>query len=111
VINAEAAQPVRVQLIDQGKALSLVWNDDARTQITAATLRAFCRCSGCSAAAFFGAAPAPAAGLAIAHAQLMGRYALNLQFSDGHDRGIYPWSYLRDIGAGAVPSPSQQVPA
>jgi DUF971 family protein len=24
--------------------------------------------------------------------------ALNLVFSDGHGRGIFPWSYLRELG-------------
>jgi DUF971 family protein len=92
--------------------MSLVWSDDAPIWIGAATLRAFCHCSGCSAAALSGRSPATAADLVIVQAQLMGRYALNLRFSDGHDRGIYPWSYLRDIGAGAIAAPhQQQVPA
>jgi len=25
----------------------------------------------------------------------VGQYAVQLLFSDGHDRGIYPWSLLR----------------
>lgn len=27
-----------------------------------------------------------------------GNYALQLVFSDGHDSGIYSWSYLRELG-------------
>jgi DUF971 family protein len=27
----------------------------------------------------------------------IGSYAVRLVFSDGHDRGIYPWQYLREI--------------
>jgi DUF971 family protein len=39
-------------------------------------------------------------------AELVGNYALRIRFSDGHDTGIYSWSYLREIepadqGAGA----------
>ncbi|MEE9404335.1 MAG: DUF971 domain-containing protein [Algisphaera sp.] len=30
-------------------------------------------------------------------AKLVGHYALNIVFSDGHDTGIYSWAYLRDI--------------
>ncbi|MEL7312119.1 MAG: DUF971 domain-containing protein [Pseudomonadota bacterium] len=28
----------------------------------------------------------------------IGQYALRLHFSDGHESGIYSWSYLRDLG-------------
>jgi DUF971 family protein len=46
-----------------------------------------------------------ASGLAGIDALPIGRYAIQLHFSDGHDRGIYPWAYLRelsgDVAAGA----------
>ncbi|RUW64645.1 gamma-butyrobetaine hydroxylase-like domain-containing protein, partial [Mesorhizobium sp. M4B.F.Ca.ET.049.02.1.2] len=32
----------------------------------------------------------------------IGSYAIRLVFSDGHDRGIYPWSYLREIADSAA---------
>ena len=33
--------------------------------------------------------------LRITDVHVVGGYAINLAFSDGHDRGIYPWTYLR----------------
>ena len=30
-------------------------------------------------------------------AELVGNYAIRIAFSDGHDTGIYSWSYLREI--------------
>ncbi len=30
-------------------------------------------------------------------AELVGNYAVRIRFSDGHDTGIYSWSYLREI--------------
>ena len=30
-------------------------------------------------------------------AELVGRYAIRIRFSDGHDTGIYSWRYLREI--------------
>lgn len=30
-------------------------------------------------------------------AELVGNYALRITFSDGHDTGIYSWTYLREI--------------
>ena len=44
--------------------------------------------------------PAAAAGsgdIAIAHAELVGNYAINFTFTDGHSTGIYTWEYLREI--------------
>ena len=29
--------------------------------------------------------------------ELVGTYALRIKFSDGHDTGIYTWSYLRSL--------------
>ena len=43
----------------------------------------------------------PAAGpLTATGAELVGNYALKILFSDGHDTGIYTWSYLRSLDAG-----------
>jgi DUF971 family protein len=45
-------------------------------------------------------------------AELVGNYAIRIRFSDGHDTGIYSWSYLREIdparsrpGPVSVPKP------
>jgi len=34
----------------------------------------------------------------IASAEAVGNYAVRLLFDDGHDTGIYTWSYLRELG-------------
>jgi DUF971 family protein len=62
------------------------------------------------------AARASAGPLTALGAELVGNYALRVRFSDGHDTGIYSWSYLRQIdpanqpgatapGAGGAASP------
>jgi DUF971 family protein len=35
--------------------------------------------------------------LAAIDAELVGHYAIRIRFSDGHDTGIFSWSYLREI--------------
>jgi DUF971 family protein len=35
--------------------------------------------------------------LTIVDAELVGNYALKIHFSDGHDTGLYSWSYLREL--------------
>ena len=32
----------------------------------------------------------------------LGDHGLNIRFSDGHDRGIYPFVYLEDIALGNI---------
>jgi DUF971 family protein len=34
-------------------------------------------------------------------ADLVGRYAVRLRFSDGHDTGLFTWPYLRELAEGA----------
>jgi DUF971 family protein len=48
-------------------------------------------------------------------AELVGTYAVRIRFSDGHDTGLFSWSYLREIdpapasglapGGGLAPAP------
>jgi len=38
-----------------------------------------------------------AAALVALDAELVGNYAIKIRFSDGHDTGLYSWTYLRGI--------------
>jgi len=40
-------------------------------------------------------------------AELVGNYAVRIRFSDGHDTGIFSWSYLREIDPDC-PDPSAE---
>ncbi|HVG51679.1 MAG TPA: DUF971 domain-containing protein [Xanthobacteraceae bacterium] len=37
------------------------------------------------------------ADLRVDHVEPVGNYAVRLHFSDGSNRGIYPWAYLREL--------------
>lgn len=41
-------------------------------------------------------------------AELVGRYAIRIRFSDGHDTGIYSWQYLRSLDHDREQSQQQQ---
>lgn len=43
------------------------------------------------------AARASSGPLVALGAEMVGNYAIRIQFSDGHDTGIYSWAYLREI--------------
>ncbi|MCW7540194.1 DUF971 domain-containing protein [Aquabacterium sp. A7-Y] len=82
-----------------GDGLVLQWPDGV-SALSAPRLRAACRCGGCRAAQLAGQPAEPRPELRLSDAAAVGAYALQLSFSDGHDRGIYPWVYLRELGAG-----------
>lgn len=37
--------------------------------------------------------------VAITNIKPVGNYAVQLEFDDGHDTGIFSWDYLRELGA------------
>lgn len=61
-------------------------------------LRARCACADCKAALLQGKERTIDPQVWITAALPVGSYALQLNFSDGHERGIYPWEYLEALG-------------
>lgn len=65
--------------------------------ISHARLRGACPCSQCRAARLKGAISLVSEDVRVARIEAQG-YGVQLVFSDGHERGIYPWDYLRQLG-------------
>lgn len=79
--------------------LEIEWPNGERSQLPHALLRARCRCAACEQAVRTqGSHPALVADVRLAEIHTVGDKGLNLVFSDGHGRGIYPWLYLRELG-------------
>jgi DUF971 family protein len=81
-------------LSDDGRALLLGWQQG---RLDAALLWAECPSARQRRRRLEGDALNPPHGLAIVRVTPVGRYAVNIAFSDGHDRGIYPWSLLEEL--------------
>jgi DUF971 family protein len=94
--------PSNVIVHAKSKTLEISWGD-FRLTIPMATLRQCCPCSRCEKQRIDGrpvtTSETPPEVTAI---DVVGQYALNVKFSDGHDRGIYPWAYLRSLEAAAA---------
>lgn len=75
----------------------LVQWSEAEQVISHARLRGACPCSQCRAARLKGAISLVREDVRVARIEAQG-YGVQLVFSDGHERGIYPWSYLRSLG-------------
>jgi DUF971 family protein len=91
------ALPLELRVAPRGTALVVAWEDGRSSSIAAATLRLGCRCAACTAARGAGDPVATDADIAVAAVEAIGGYAVTIAFSDGHARGIYPWSLLRAL--------------
>jgi DUF971 family protein len=91
--------PRELRLNDGGRMLEIEWDDAGPSRVSAERLRAACRCAACTRARADNTIAPIVDRVSIAAIDPVGSYAVNLQFSDGHARGIFPWSFLREIAA------------
>ncbi len=89
------------QIIEENDSeISINWSDEAETKYTAADLRRSCPCAGCInewTGEKVLKAETVADDLSFSSISIVGRYALNFHFSDGHDTGIFSFDYLRKL--------------
>ncbi len=95
--------------------LVIGWSDGSRRRYTAAGLRTACPCATCREKKAVDATKLPAGSsikssllpvlslqearpTAIEHMRPVGNYAYNIEFSDGHDSGIFTFDYLLELG-------------
>jgi len=80
--------------------LRITWADERVCNYTAAELRRACPCAQCVNEWTGQRVLKPdmiSNELTIADLNLVGRYALNFRWSDGHETGIYSFRYLREF--------------
>jgi DUF971 family protein len=89
-----APEEVRVSRAD--RRLELIW-PERTLGIGFATLRRNCRCADCTAIRRAGGSIEVADDVDLLAVNPMGTGALQFVFSDGHERGIFPWPYLCEL--------------
>ena len=86
------------QLVSIGKvqgALELIWDDGARELFAAPDVRARCKCAQCQSIRLrTGQSPPTDPEVALLDICPVGTYAVQMVFSDRHERGIFPYEYL-----------------
>jgi DUF971 family protein len=90
------AEPPACEVSADLASLSIVSTGGSRVTIAAEKLRLSCKCAHCTRARFDERFPDRFPGIAIVEVADLG-YGLNISFSDGHNRGIYPRSYLASL--------------
>jgi DUF971 family protein len=92
-----------VQIVEESdRKISIKWSDESETVFTAAELRRNCPCAGCvdewTGKKVLRDDSVPE-DIAFDHTSIVGRYALNFHFTDGHDTGIFSFDYLRRLSS------------
>ena len=79
--------------------IEVEWQDGHTTVLPTPLLRGLCPCAGCvnehTGVRMHDPASVPD-DLTHKDVQLVGNYAITIQFSDGHATGIFPFRFLRD---------------
>jgi DUF971 family protein len=92
-------EPVRI-VEESDSEVSIEWSDGAETRYNAVQLRRVCPCAACvdewTGKKTLDERSVPD-DLAFRHISIVGRYALNFHFTDGHDTGIFSFAYLRKL--------------
>lgn len=95
-------RPVNIASI--GTEIAIVWDDGAESYIPMEILRARSPSAENTGErdllgkVYGGTDQKEFPGVTVLNWQLMGGYAVQFRFSDGHNTGIYPFDFLKDLG-------------
>ncbi len=108
--SADAHRPTQIQQHDDN-TIVINWADGAKSLLDVRALRLACGCAACvdewSGASLLApdSVPEDVKPRAI---QSVGRYAIQIEWSDGHSTGIYPFQRLRSLAdQGLLSRPGQ----
>ena len=94
-----AVEPREIMQEDDAN-LRITWADGRVCRFSAPVLRRLCPCARCVnewTGQRMLQPDAIADNLTIRNVEIVGRYALNFRWSDGHDTGIYSFRLLREL--------------
>ena len=93
---------LKVKLAEQ--KLIVDWKDGKRSEYSLDQLRRICPCAGCrterdqQSANPLKILKADPTGVRVVSARLVGNYAIQFDWSDGHNTGIFDFRFLRSLG-------------
>lgn len=101
--NDPTTTPKDLKVKIKEQRLVVDWQDGVRSEYSLGELRRQCPCATCrSDRGKQGDNPlqilrADPSGIQVSHAQLVGTYAIQFFWSDGHNTGIFDFRYLRSL--------------
>lgn len=96
-------KPLQIKILEK-KFLFIKWDDSTKSKIGLKYLRDECPCANCKGETILLKTfrpPKPnilsAEMYIVQNIQLVGGYAIQIIWKDGHDTGIYSWEYLKKL--------------
>ncbi len=91
----QAPQPIEVRRLADQRQVQIAWSDGHASTYPYAYLRGWCPCAMCQGHS--GEKRFVHGNSDLAKIEPVGRYALTFTWGDGHETGIYSYTYLRQL--------------
>ena len=98
--------PKQVKIINKNK-LKIKWDDSAETILLLKYMRDECPCAGCKGETILLKTYRPPAPTVVTpemyqvkNMEVVGDYAIQVTWNDGHNTGIYSWDYIKQLEEG-----------
>ena len=97
--------PKNLKVMIAEQRLLIEWKDGQHSEFSLAQLRRVCPCATCrtereqQASNPLRILKADPTGVRVTNARLVGSYAIQFDYSDGHNTGIFDFRFLRSLGA------------
>lgn len=106
--TSASSSPTPVSLKGDKESLVIEWSDGVTHRVSWRRLRDNCPCAGCRTkrteppALFAVLKPEETAPVRATGMRPLGNYAYHIDFSDGHNTGIYSFELLRQLGEPSI---------
>jgi DUF971 family protein len=107
-------KPKQIKIVDKDK-IQITWNENLLTILNLKYLRDECPCAGCKGETILLKSYRPPKPKVItpemymiSNIEVVGEYAIQVSWKDGHNTGIYTWDYLKELEHGQTDSKQQK---
>jgi DUF971 family protein len=108
----QSPHPKGIKVLGGQRMLTIEWASGQISECSFSVLRKNCPCAECRSEREDEASPwadeasgelqlRSSSPLTITEVTVVGNYALQIEWSDGHKHGIYTWEYLKDLCRGS----------
>ncbi|MEE9451000.1 MAG: DUF971 domain-containing protein [Ignavibacteriaceae bacterium] len=98
--------PKQVKIFNKDK-LKITWEDSTETILSLKYMRDECPCAGCKGETILLKTYRPPAPTVVTpemyqvkNIEVVGEYAIQVTWKDGHNTGIYSWDYIKQLEEG-----------
>jgi len=105
--GSNALKPAKISVSKSEAVLHITWENETESRLPLAGLRAACPCAECKGGHENMGQPGspslmkttlkPGQSASLERVELVGNYAIQMVWGDGHAYGIYSWAYLQDL--------------